>query len=166
MQARPSLYTAAVFAAVMLAAFPVLAEDFKLERQPRAELFLSSLVAAGGVTDGSFGIRAAFRVRNRFHFEGSISRLHDDRVDLFLIDASAKYYLRDQRTDLYLVAGPGLFYSSDLEARELMLHFGFGAEFSLGRRLYLRPEIRGRWFARDLGAHTTGDLALGLGWRF
>ncbi|MEE8526581.1 MAG: outer membrane beta-barrel protein [Thermoanaerobaculia bacterium] len=164
MRHRPILFTAVVFAAVKLTAFPVQAEGFKLEYQPRVELFVSSLFATSA-TEGSFGLRGSLRVRNRFHVEASVSRLNG-RVDLFLIDFSAKYYLRDRRTDLYLVAGPGLFYSSDLDADELMLHFGFGAEFTLGRRLYLRPEIRGRWLAEDLDAGTIGDLAVGLGWRF
>ncbi len=161
---HPSIRFAVVLTVMTLIAAPIVAEDFRIERQPRAEIFLSSLFA-DSADEGSFGLRGALRLRNRFHLESSISRL-DGGIDLFLVDLSAKYYIRDGRTDLYLVAGPGIIYSSDLDADDLMLHFGFGAEFSLGRHLYLRPEIRGRWLAEDLDATTIGDLSLGLGWRF
>lgn len=151
------------FLLTALVASPAAADD---AGGGQVEVFLSS-VFANSVTEGSFGLRGALQLGRRFHLEGSLSRLDDDRVELFLVDLSAKYYLRDkERTDVYLLAGPGLLYSSDLDADELMVHAGVGAEFSLGRRFYLRPELRGRWLVEDFDAVNIGDLSLGFGWRF
>lgn len=134
-------------------------------QEPRLEIFLSS-VFANSTSEGSFGIRGALPLKNRWHFEGSLSRIHDRNVDLWLVDLSAKYYLRDRdRTDIYLVAGPGVFYSSDLDANETTLHLGVGAEIALGQRFYIRPELRGRWFTDRLGDSNFGDLSVGFGWR-
>ena len=140
--------------------------DPEVERPgPQVELHVSSLFA-NSVSEGSFGVRAAFHLRRRFALEGSLSRVADSRVDLWLLDLSAKYYLKRQgRARVYLAAGPGLFLSDDLDADEPSLHLGFGAEFGLGRKLYFRPELRGRFLAEDVDANF-GDLALGFGWRF
>lgn len=139
---------------------------FSGPQEPRLELFVSSLFA-NSASEGSFGLRGAVHARGRFHFEGSLSRLDDNRVDLWMVDLSAKYYLRErERTAFYLVAGPGLFYSSDLDAEELMVHLGVGLEVAFGPHFYLRPELRGRWFTDHLGDSTVTDLSLGFGWRF
>ncbi len=132
---------------------------------PQVELFLSSLFA-NNVSEGSFGLRGAFHLGKRFALEGSLGRIADDRVDLWLLDVSAKVYVKPQgRARIYFTAGPGLFFSDELDADEPLLHLGFGAEFSFGRNFYLRPELRGRFFAEDVDANF-GDLALGFGWRF
>ncbi len=144
------------------------ADDWNLPSEipgPQVEVYLSSLFA-NSVSEGSFGLRGSRFLTRRWALEGSAARIGDSNVDLWLVDASAKYYLRfRERTRLYLVGGPGLFYSSDLDADELFLHAGFGAEFALGKRLYLRPELRGRFLAEDFDANF-GELSLGLGWRF
>lgn len=163
MSRHPTLVTAILLIGALVPVSPLAADD---NEQRQVELFLSS-VFANNITEGSFGLRGALQLRQRFHLEGSLSRLDDDRIDLFLVDLSAKYYLKDRgRTEVYLVAGPGLFYSSDLDADELMVHAGVGAEFSIGHRFYLRPELRGRWFVEQLDAVNIGDLSLGFGWRF
>jgi len=134
-------------------------------QEPRLEFFLSSIFA-NSTSEGSFGVRGALPLRGRFHLEGSVSRVDVSDVDLWLVDLSAKYYLRDrERTDVYLVAGHGLFYSSDLDAEEATLHLGIGVEIALGRRFYIRPELRGRWFTQRLGDSNLGDLSVGFGWR-
>ncbi len=132
---------------------------------PQVELFLSALFA-NSVSEGSFGVRGTFHLRKRFALEGSLSRIADSRVDLWLIDLSAKYYVKDQgRARVYLTGGPGLFLSDELDVNEPLLHLGFGAEFGFGRSFYLRPELRGRFLAEDVDANF-GDLTLGFGWRF
>ncbi len=138
----------------------------KEKPEPQVELFLSSLFA-NSASEGSFGLRGAFPLGRRFALEGSLARLAVNEVDLWLVDVSAKYYLTDRkRTDAYVVAGPGLFTSDELGADEPMLHLGFGAEIQLGRRFYVRPELRGRWFADDVEAVNILDLSAGFGWRF
>jgi len=47
------------------------------------------------------------------------------------------------------------------------LHAGIGAEIGLSDRIYLRPEVRGRWLTEDLnGENHLVDFSLGFGWRF
>lgn len=131
---------------------------------PQVELFLSSLFA-NSVSEGSLGVRGAFFLGKRFALEGSVARIADSRVDLWLLDVSAKYYVKPEgRTRIYFAGGPGLFLSDELDANEPTLHLGFGAEFG-GRKFYFRPELRGRFLAEDVDANF-GDLALGFGWRF
>ena len=140
-------------------------DDFRQKRQHQVEIFVSSIFA-NSATDGSFGLRGAFQLKKRFHLEAGLSRIND-RADFLLADISAKYYLRDrERTDVFVLAGPGILYSSDLGSEEVMVHAGVGAEFSVGQRFYLRPELRGRWFVEDVDAVSIGDLSLGFGWRF
>ncbi len=132
---------------------------------PQVEIFFSSLFA-NSVSEGSFGLRGSFHLRKRFALEGSLSRIADSRVNIWIADMSAKYYLDHRgRARVYLVGGPVLFFSDDLDAGEFMLHLGLGAEFALGSKFYLRPELRGRWLAENVDANF-GDLALGFGWRF
>ncbi len=166
----PVFFCAAAFATLLTAASSTAtgetgSDGFAREPQRQIEIFLSSIFA-DSATEGSFGLRGAFRLKNRWHLEGGLSRLNG-RIDIFLVDLTAKYYLRDgERTDVFLLAGPGLFYSSDLDAEELMLHAGIGAEFSIRRQFYLRPELRGRWFTDNIDDLNIGDLSLGFGWRF
>jgi len=47
-----------------------------------------------------------------------------------------------------------------------MFHAGFGAEIPLGKTLYFRPEVRGRWFVERVDAVTVAEVSVGLGWRF
>ncbi len=132
--------------------------------KPQVELFLSSLFA-NSVSEGSFGVRGSFHLRKRFALEGSLGRIADSRVDLWLLDVSAKYYVKPEgRARVYFAGGPGLFLSDELDANEPTLNLGFGAEFG-GRGFYFRPELRGRFLAEDVDANF-GDLALGFGRRF
>ncbi len=135
------------------------------DRDWQLELFVSSLFA-NSASEGSFGLRGSRRLKRRFALEGALARISDDRIDLWIADVSAKYYARDGgRTDLYFVGGPGLFYSDEAGADELMVNLGFGAEVG-GRRFYFRPELRGRWFVENLDEINVFDLSLGFGWRF
>jgi len=136
------------------------------DREWQLELFLSSLFA-NSTSEGSFGLRGSRHLKRRFALEGALARISDDRIDLWLVDLSAKYYLRDRgRTGVYVVGGPGLFYSDEAGADEVMVHLGFGAEVGLGRRFYIRPELRGRWFVENVDSVNIADLSLGFGWKF
>jgi hypothetical protein len=144
-------------------------DDWAREKErpgPQAELFLSALFASG-VTEGSFGLRGSTFLRPRFALEGSLSRFTDDDVNIWLLDVSAKVYLKNRgRARVFLMAGPGLlaFHSDDEDASDPTLHLGFGAEFGRGK-FYFRPEVRYRFLAEGVDANF-GDLAFGFGWRF
>jgi hypothetical protein len=113
----------------------------------------------------SYGARGGFRFNKVWALEGSLSRINDS--DVWFGDVSAKaYFLRVNRFEMYAVASPGLFKVSG-ENPELTLHAGIGAEIGLTERLYLRPEVRGRWLAKELdGDSGLLDYSLGIGWRF
>jgi hypothetical protein len=117
----------------------------------------------------AFGLRGGYRFAGPWAVEASLSRLNED-VDLWFGDFSAKaYFGRYDRVEVYAVAGPGIFRVSDgdFEEDETTVHFGLGAEVALGERAYLRPEVRGRWFADELIFDDgIADYSLGFGWRF
>jgi len=126
------------------------------------ELFVSTLTARS-VTEGGFGLRSAYRRSPRLAFEGSLSRAEE----IWLPDLSVKLSLRpNRRNDVYLVGGPGLLAINDFDDTVWMFHAGLGAQISLGKKLYLRPEVRGRWFVDGPDAVTVADVSVGLGWRF
>lgn len=97
--------------------------------------------------------------------EGALSRLSD--ADVWFGDVSAKAYLvHSQPFEIYALAGPGLVRLSGMEDKATV-HFGIGAEIGVGRRGYLRPEVRGRWLADELRSDDgIVDYSLGFGWRF
>ena len=113
----------------------------------------------------SYGVRGGFRFNGVWALEGSASRIKD--TDVWFGDLSAKaYFLHAHGFEMYAVASPGLFRVSG-ENPQFTLHAGIGAEIGLGERVYLRPEVRGRWLAKELnGDSGLVDYSLGLGWRF
>ena len=135
------------------------------DEKPRIELLLSSLFA-DSATEGSFGLRGSWPLKRKLGVESGLSRIASGGFNIFLLDFSAKYYLRDRRrTDFYLIGGPGAIFEGSLNGIEALVHFGFGWEIDISRRLYFRPELRGRWVVEDIDGLTIGDLSLGLGWR-
>lgn len=175
---RPTRTVAAALFILVLTAAPGLAQDTAQEpvpepfpgafgepkSPPRVELFLSSLFASSA-TEGSFGVRGSWHRNRRFALEGSLSRVAVS-IDIFLADFSAKYYLRDRaKTDVYVIGGPGAIWADAFDNTEATVHLGVGMEVNLSKRLYFRPELRGRWLVDAFDATTIGDLSLGLGWR-
>jgi hypothetical protein len=139
------------------------------ERGPSFDLFGSYVRPTDSDADfhtESYGLRGGYRFSNVWALEGSLSRLNED-VDVWFGDLSAKAYLVHSRPiEIYALAGPGLFKVED-EGEETTLHLGLGAEIGLGRKAYLRPEVRGRWLADELSADEgLVDYSLGIGWRF
>lgn len=93
-----------------------------------------------GVGDEAAGARAGFRLTDRWGIEGTLSRLSDDGVEVWMADLSGKLYLGNAgRAGLFLLAGPGGIRVDGFE--ELTFHAGLGAEVPLGERVYLRPDV-------------------------
>lgn len=117
----------------------------------------------------SYGLRSGYRFTDTWALEGSLSRLNED-FGVWFGDLSAKAYLVDSKhLEVYGLAGPGFLRVSAFGEHEdrATVHLGLGAEIALGERAYLRPEVRGRWLADELGANDgIVDYSLGLGWRF
>lgn len=113
----------------------------------------------------SYGLRGGFRFNNVWALEGSASRLNQD-FDTWFGDLSAKaYFVHSDRFEIYGLTGPGVYKFSDVE--RMTVHLGLGAEIRLGEHAYLRPEVRGRWLARDPTLqHGLAEFSLGIGWRF
>lgn len=169
-----------VFALAALGISAASAEDasrFPRAERPQFEVFVSALhtdivgsVVTGERSGTGLGLRGSFHLGGRFALEGSVSKLENSFTfgDVWLADLSAKYYVKNRgRTAVYLVGGPGTMISSDFDAGETLLHLGLGLEILVGDHLFVRPEVRGRWFTDYLRSDATlGDLALGFGWRF
>ena len=127
------------------------------------DLFGTSLSSGGGSVEAA-GLRGSVRYSDRWAVEGTLLRLNGD---VWLGDFSVKQYTKARgRTAFYFVAGAGLLSDSDFEEQVVMVHLGLGTEISLGQKVYLRPDVRGRWLAEDPSAGTIGDFSLGVGWRF
>lgn len=122
-------------------------------------------LTAGGIGVEVNGLRGSVRFSDRWAVEGTLLRL--DGGGVLLGDFSVKKYKKARgRTAFYFLAGAGLLSDSHFEEQVVMVHLGLGTEISLGQKVYLRPELRGHWFAEELGAVTIGDFSLGVGWRF
>ncbi len=137
-------------------------------RSPSFDLFGAHAVSNGDgdrVHMDSYGVRGGYRFSNVWALEGSLYRSKD--TDSWSGDFSAKaYFLHANRFEMYAVASPGLIKVSG-ENPQLILHAGLGAEIGLTSRLYLRPEVRGRWLDSGLNdGNSRVDYSLGLGWRF
>jgi hypothetical protein len=114
----------------------------------------------------SYGLRGGYRFNNVWALEGTMARLNED-VDIGFVDLSAKaYFIDTNRFEIYVLGGAGV-YNVEADYEKATLHVGIGAEIGLGQRVYLRPEVRGRWLADELKADEgLAEYSLGLGWRF
>jgi Outer membrane protein beta-barrel domain len=109
-----------------------------------------------------FALHGSYRFNHVWALDGSIAQFGEEGEVERLTDISAKAYLLHwDRFEGYALAGGG---HSRLGG--MTLHLGLGAEISLGRRLFLRPEVRGRWLDHELDAEPAVENSLGVGWRF
>ncbi len=79
------------------------------------------------------------------------------------------YFVHSNNFEIYALGGSGIFrVSAEGEDEALTtVHLGIGGEIGLGRRAYLRPEVRSRWDADELRFEDgIVDYSLGLGLRF
>lgn len=134
-------------------------------RSPSFDFFGARTTRGDSFHTESYGVRGGFRFNNVWALEGSLSRSNGSNS--WDGDAAVKaYFLHADRFELYAVASPGLIKASG-ENPKLILHAGLGAEIGLTPRIYLRPEVRGRWLDQGLkDDNSRVDYSLGLGWRF
>lgn len=162
-----------VLVAAALAALPAEARDWFPRPADGRPLFqvgvaLSTLGAEGtGFEEQSLSLRGSRNFGRRWALEGALLRFEAD--DVWIADLAAKLYLRDgRRADWFLSAGPSLLvFPEDVVGgdTEAMVHLGAGTEVALGRRFYLRPELRLRKFLDAFDVTTLYELTLGFGWR-
>ena len=161
---RPIARALPVALLVLATAAPVLAEG---GRGATFELFGTHVrsTADSRYHQEAFGLRGGYRFGSTWAVEGEVSQLYKD---VWFGDLSAKAYLIDtSRFEIYALAGPGLYKVRGQGSGEATVHVGIGAEVGLTSRLYLRPEVRGRWLAEELKANDgIVQYSLGLGWRF
>ena len=128
------------------------------------ELF-GSYLRQSNADEEAVGLRAGYRFGSRWALKTSLSHLQVSEANLWLADLSAKAYLTPgRRAELYALAGAGGFRVVGND--EPTVHVGLGAEVGLGRRSYLRPEVRARWIADALDVDPLYDYSLGIGFRF
>ena len=156
-----------LFAAALLSLAVVSPASAQSEvRSPSFDVFGTR---ASGGSDSfhteSYGVRGGFRFSDVWALEGSLSR--GNGSNSWDGDAAVKaYFLHASRFEMYAVASPGVIKASG-ENPKLILHAGLGAEIGLTERIYLRPEVRGRWLDNGVtGDNRRVDYSLGLGWRF
>lgn len=129
----------------------------------------ASLLFEDDLDENQFGVRAAMPLSPRWQAEGRLTYLGPGDLDLWLLDASIKYFFDDDgRSRWYLAGGPGTVFENldDLGDTAWLFHVGIGTEIDLGARLYLRPELLARWNEYSDFDTVAGDINLGLGWRF
>jgi hypothetical protein len=123
----------------------------------------------GDASTEAYGLRGGYRFTDTWAVEASLSKLNED-VDLYFGDLSLKAFVfHSDRFEIYALAGPGRFRIEEgiFQEDQDTVHGGFGAEISLGERVVLRPEVRGRWGTDDLQFDEgIVDYSLGIGWRF
>lgn len=142
---------------------------------------------SGGESDIDFrGFRGKFRLADRWAIEGSLQTEKVSFVtltqgssflghaDAFLTEFSARRDLkRGRRFELFAFGGPGYFWydgePDEISRRDTsaFLHLGLGLDIELTRRLFLRPDIRQRWFEKDQqGDDFQTQAQVSLGWKF
>jgi hypothetical protein len=157
-------------AALAFALTSVEASAQEADRGFSLDLFGSYITAEsdGDTADEeTWGLRGSYRFTNVWALEAAVSNLREEGTDAYFGDLSAKaYLLHTDRFEGYLLGGVGLLRIDELDEDETTLHLGLGAEIKLGRRAYLRPEVRARWLEEDVDAVTFMDYSVGIGWRF
>lgn len=134
---------------------------------------LSTQGAEGtGLEEQSLSLRGSRNFGRRWAVEAAVLRsgvFDSDGPGVWIADLGAKLYLNDgRRADWFLSAGPSLLvFPEDVVGgdTEVMVHLGAGTEVALGRRFYLRPELRLRKFLDAFDVTTLYELTLGFGWR-
>ncbi len=128
-----------------------------------AEVFVAGIFDSGNNVE-TYGIRGGAQVSRRWTLEGALSVVEDAYEDVYLLDVSARLSLRpERRNDIFFLFGPGLFWTPSFDGA-LMFSAGFGSEIPVGKRFYLRPELRARWIEPSDVVGT--DLSFGFGARF
>lgn len=134
---------------------------------PTFELFGGYVrsTGGGGEHSESYGLRGSYRFGGTWALEGELGRFNEEGSVGFG-EVSGKAYLVDtSRFEIYALAGMGIYRIDGIDSNTA--HVGLGAEIDLAPRVYLRPEVRGRWLINQLhGDAGVVDYSLGLGWRF
>lgn len=117
--------------------------------------------------DVTYGVRGGYRLSDSFGIQGSVGRYEDSEnilglanvnLELTLVDASAVWYFNPgSSSEFFVFGGPGWAFA-DVNADFLgipldsvsddtfTLHAGLGLNIGLTDRIYLRPDVRARWF--------------------
>ncbi|MEM7587540.1 MAG: porin family protein [Acidobacteriota bacterium] len=169
--------------------------------QSHFEIFAGQYFADSSIGDEPVvGLRGGYRFNDRFGLEASLSRAEviDPIASVFgadgdgvFFDVSARWYLTpEKRAQWVLYGGPG--YASLESGRQfrfdflgprdpddpvlstdsVSLHVGIGVEIAVGRRTYLRPDVKARWLegysSNDgfLRSDFEYEATVGFGWKF
>lgn len=113
----------------------------------------------------TYGLRGGYRMSDRFAVELTAGRV-DELEGFDLAELSLKTYLGSAtgNAQLFLFAGPG-WANLDFgffEIDTLTANVGVGADLYLGRNVYLRPDVRWRWFEDFDDSEVEATLALGF----
>lgn len=143
------------------------------------ELYGGVYSPSGGLDDElTYGLRGGYRATNAFGLEASVGRFDISQppveLDVILVDLSFKGYLNSgSKAEVFLFGGPGwafidanAFGNTVFSDDSLTLHAGIGVDISLGQHVYLRPDVRGRWFEKSASNDVDVEASLALGFTF
>ncbi len=126
--------------------------------------------------DLTYGIRLGHRFSDHLGLEATLGRYETEvffvDVEAIFVDLSLVFCTNPgDNAEFLIFGGPGwAFLEADagfMEATDdsLTAHLGAGLKIALGEKIYLRPDVRGRWFEEGDGGIDL-EVSLGLGFRF
>ena len=155
-------------------AVPAWADGFSVEllagRYSSGEEVMSNqafLGARGGFEiSEAIGIEAAVSLAQDTESLGALGNLD---LSLTLADLSVKWHpLARRKHDFFVYGGPGWAFADvdgfvNGSADTLTAHVGLGVNVQISDRLYLRPDIKVRWF--EDGGDVSTDTTIGIGYK-
>lgn len=146
-------------------------------RKASIELSLINAVTSGifDSPDWSLSVRGGYRLDERWGVESQLTYDSDTGLgDEWTLDLSARLALKDTRRLHVFAAGGAGWFRTDADPGvpaiydddSATLHLGLGLEYDLTERLYLRPDLRGRWLLDSELDDVEEELSVSLGWRF
>ena len=147
-------------------------------RTGRFEVYGGIYVPDDVANKPTYGLRGGAKLTDLLGIEGSLGRIgfHEGsyKFDVTLADISLKAYLASgDRADFFLFAGPGWAYVQAKSSGNTLgrvdtftAHAGAGVDLHISDRLYVRPDLRGRWFQKNHSNKLDWEGTLALGFNF
>ncbi|MDA8019559.1 MAG: outer membrane beta-barrel protein [Thermoanaerobaculia bacterium] len=126
------------------------------------EIYLGQFAFEEDYRETTYGLRAGYRSSNRIGIEASLGYADTDVADATFLDLSAKIYFGSEasKAQAFLFAGPGW---ADVDSDDVLtLNLGVGLDIRLSDRMFLRPDVRSRWFEHSEASDLEASLSLGF----
>ena len=130
------------------------------------EIYFGQFALDEDYDDSTYGLRGSYRPTDRIGIEASLGHTDLDFDDITFLDLSTKVYLGSGKgkAQVFLFAGPGWAKRDFGNGDVFTANAGLGLDLHLGERVFLRPDLRYRWFDEDDVIDL--ELSLSLGFSF